>query len=158
MGSFIVLKNPPNEQTNVCNPRSNGGISVCWLFAGVCLFAQNTYVSIGRLKMSTQMVFKCPAKLYTLNICTHNRIKEHPKGCSFSFVRITICIVTRITCIFENGEFTGLLQSSYCPKLFKVTRVTVTSPVRFTVTTVTHALKSLCLRDFQGDSNCDGRR
>ena len=81
MGSFIVLKNSPNEQTNVCNPRSCGEISVCRLFAGVCLFAQNIDVSFGGLKMSLQTVFKCPAKLYTLKIFTHNRnrgqVQEH---------------------------------------------------------------------------------
>ena len=131
MGSFIVLKNPPNEQTNVCNPRSCGVISVCRLFAGVCLFAQNTYVSFGGLKMSLQMVFKCPAKLYTFKIFTHNRIREHPKGCSFSLVHITICIVTQTTHIFECGEFTELVRHSCGQKLFKVTRVTVTYLVQF---------------------------
>jgi len=103
------------------------------------------------------MVFKCPAKLYTLKIFTHNRIREHPKGCSFSLVHITICIVTQITYIFESGEFTGFVRHSCGQKLFKVTRVTVSSPLcDFTVTTVTHTMKILCLRGFQGDSNCDG--
>jgi len=74
------------------------------------LFAQNTYVSFGGLKMSLQMVFKCPAKLYTLKIFTHNRIREHPKGCSFSLEHITICIVTQTTHIFKSGEFTGFVR------------------------------------------------
>ena len=73
------------------------------------------------------MVFKCPAKLYTLKIITHNRIREHPKGCSFSLVHITICIVTQITYIFESGEFTELVRHGCGQKLFIVTRVTVTS-------------------------------
>ena len=77
--------------------------------------------------MSLQMVFKCPAKLYTLNIFTHNRIREHPQGCSFSLVHITICIVTQITYIFESGEFTEFVRHSCGQKLFKVTRVTVNS-------------------------------
>ena len=76
---LLLQKTPPNKQTGACKPRSCGVISVCRLFAGVCLFAQNTYVSFGGLKMSLQMVFKCPAKLYTLKIFTHNRIREHPK-------------------------------------------------------------------------------
>ena len=92
----------------------------------VCLFAQNTYVSFGGLKMSLQMVFKCPAKLYTFKIFTHNRIREHPKGCSFSLARITICIVTQTTYIFECGEFTEFVRHGCGQKLFKVTRVTVT--------------------------------
>ena len=125
------LINPPNEQTGVCKPRSCGVSSVCRLFAGVCLFAQNTYVSFCGLKMSLQMVFKCPAKLYTLKIFTHNRIREHPKGCSFSLVHITICIVTRIKCILESGEFTGFVRHGCGQKLFIVTRVTVTYPVQF---------------------------
>ena len=29
----VTLKNPPNEQTGVCKPRSCGEIFVCWLFA-----------------------------------------------------------------------------------------------------------------------------
>ena len=77
------------------------------------------------------MVFKCPAKLYTLKIITHNRIREHPKGCSFSLVHITICIVTQIIYIFESGEFTGFVRHGCGQKLFKVTRVTVTYPVQF---------------------------
>ena len=77
------------------------------------------------------MVFKCPAKLYTLKIFTHNRIREHPKGCSFSLARITICIVTQTTHIFESGEFTEFVRHSCGQKLFKVTRVTVTYPVQF---------------------------
>ena len=76
--------------------------------------------------MSLQMVFKCPAKLYTLKIFTHNRIREHPKGCSFSLVHITICIVTQITYIFESGEFTEFVRHGCGQMLFKVTRVTVT--------------------------------
>ena len=83
---------PPQLRCNLCLP------VVCC----VCSFAQNIDVSIGRLKMSTQTVFKCPAKLYTLKIFTHNRIREHPKGCSF--------FVTQITSIFESGEFTEFVQ------------------------------------------------
>ena len=129
---LLLQKTPPNQQTRVCKPRSYGVISVCRLFAGVCLFAQNTCVSIGRLEMSLQMVFKCPAKLYTLKIFTHNRIREHPKGCSFSLVHITICIVTRIKCILESCEFTEFVRLGCGQELFKVTRVTVSSPpVRF---------------------------
>ena len=78
--------------------------------------------------MSLQTIFNCPAKLYTLKIFTHNRIREHPKGCSFSLVHITICIVTQITHIFESGEFTEFVQHGCGQKLFKVTRVTVTCP------------------------------
>ena len=77
------------------------------------------------------MVIKCPAKLYTSKIFTHNRIREHPKGCSFSLVHITICIVTQITYIFESGEFTEFVRHSCGQNLFKVTRVTVTYPVQF---------------------------
>ena len=123
---LLLQKTPPNKQTGASKHRSCGVISVCRLFAGVCLFAQNTCVSIGRLEMSTQTVFKCPAKLYTLRIFTHNRIREHPKGCSFSLVHITICIVTQTTHIFECGEFTEFVRHGCGQELFKVTRMTVT--------------------------------
>ena len=53
--------------------------------------------------------------------------ERHPKGCSFSLVHITICIVTQITYIFESGEFTELVRHGCGQKLFIVTRVTVTS-------------------------------
>ena len=43
---------------------------------------------------------------------------EHPKGCSFSLVHITICIVTQITSIFDSGEFTGFVRHSCGQKLF----------------------------------------
>lgn len=77
------------------------------------------------------MVFKCPAKLYTLKLFTHNRIREHPKGCSFSLEHITICIVTQTTHIFKSGEFTGFVWHGCGQELFKVTRMTVTYPVQF---------------------------
>ena len=112
---------PPQLRCNLCLP------VVCWCL----LVCSNCRCVLYQTKMSLQMVFKCPAKLYTLKIITHNRIREHPKGCSFSLVHITICIVTQTTYVFKSGEFTELVRHSCGQKLFKVTRVTVTYPVQF---------------------------
>jgi hypothetical protein len=47
----------------------------------VCSFAQISGAGCGKKKMSLQTVFKCPAKLYTLKIFTHNtnrgQVQEH---------------------------------------------------------------------------------
>ena len=103
-----------------------------WIAVHCLLVCSKNLCELWQIKMSLQTVFKCPAKLYTLKVFTHNRIREHPKWCSFSLEHITICIVTQITYIFESGEFTGFVRHSCGQKLFKVTRVTVSSPpVRF---------------------------